>query len=826
MTRNTVFRLFLALALVFTSNINARNVFPKVILSGDYPDPSVLRDGDDYYMTHSPFYYAPGFLIWHSKDLMTWEPVCRAMAEWKGSAMAPDLVKVGDTYYIYYPAEGTNWVISAKSIKGPWSAPVDLKIRGIDPGHIVTPEGKRWLFTSEGYATPLADDGMSRDGESVKVYDGWKYPSDWKTECMCLESPKLTYRNGYYYLTSAQGGTAGPATSHMVTVARSRNIKGPWENSPYNPVVHTWSAQEEWWSKGHGTLVEGKDGQWWLVYHAYGKDAYPLGRQTLIEPVEWTDGGWYRPVPDYSGKGFAADLIMPDQSDGFASSLLGWQWMGWKENLSANVKVGKGSMTMPGKGASPENARLALITAQHDNYAIQSEVVVGKGNKAGVVLFYNEKAYAGLVSDGKKFYLYEKAGEGVSLDAPQGVKAGRFYVRLENHSNSVDIMLSADGKNWKMAKEGLDVSGMHHNNYHGFFALRPGLCSAGKGVARFSKFKAEKLETRLSDKKMAGYVMVYHKDEDHGLHMAYSWDGYRWTALNDDKPVMAGDTIAEQKGIRDPYIFRSADGGFCVAMTDLHVFGQRDGIRDTRWERPDVYGWGNNRGLVLLKSFDLINWNRTNLDFTKLTCGDSIIKDWKDVGCVWAPEMNWDEERKQIMLHFTTRYKNGRNLIYYVYMNNDFTEMTDTPKFLFGSSRDSNGNFKAPTIDSDITKVGDTYHMLMVQFGYIKHAKSKSLTGPYVQDDDYFDGEKDRHEAPCAWQRIGSDGYVIMYDNYSRNPHNFGFVETKDFKTYNPVGYFDELGKDMWRTNFSAQKHGGIVTVTRDELEMLINHWE
>jgi hypothetical protein len=116
--------------------------------------------------------------------------------------------------------------------------------------------------------------------------------------------------------------------------------------------------------------------------------------------------------------------------------------------------------------------------------------------------------------------------------------------------------------------------------------------------------------------------------------------------------------------------------------------------------------------------------------------------------------------------------------------------------------------------------------MLMVQFGYIKHATSKSLTGPYIQDDDYFDGEKDRHEAPCAWQRIGSDGYVIMYDNYSRNPHNFGFVETKDFKTYNPVGYFDEVGKDMWRTNFSAQKHGGIVTVTRDELEMLIRHWE
>lgn len=99
--------------------------FPKVILAGDYPDPTILRDGKDYYMTHSPFYYAPGFLIWHSQDLEHWEPVCRAMAQWEGSAMAPDLVKYNNRYYIYYPAAGTNWVIWADDIHGPWSAPKD-----------------------------------------------------------------------------------------------------------------------------------------------------------------------------------------------------------------------------------------------------------------------------------------------------------------------------------------------------------------------------------------------------------------------------------------------------------------------------------------------------------------------------------------------------------------------------------------------------------------------------------------------------------------------------------------------------------------------------
>ena len=103
---------------------------------------------------------------------------------------------------------------------------------------------------------------------------------------MCLESPKLNEHNGYYYLTSAQGGTAGPATSHMVVSARSKSVTGPWENSPYNPIVHTYSVTDSWWSKGHGTLIDDVNGNWWIVYHAYANDYHTLGRSTLIEPVE------------------------------------------------------------------------------------------------------------------------------------------------------------------------------------------------------------------------------------------------------------------------------------------------------------------------------------------------------------------------------------------------------------------------------------------------------------------------------------------------------------------------------------------------------------
>ena len=217
-------RLLLSLLLLLSFlQINAQT-YPKVILLGDYPDPSIMRDGKDYYMTHSPFYYAPGFLIWHSQDLMNWEPLCRVMPQYEGSAMAPDLLKYKDTYYIYYPAAGTNWVMWAKDIRGPWSLPVDLKVGGIDPGHVVDREGNRYLYVDKGEVIRLTEDGLATVGEKKKVYDGWKYPDHWDTECMCLESPKLNEHNGYYYLTSAQGGTAGPATSHMVVSARSKSV--------------------------------------------------------------------------------------------------------------------------------------------------------------------------------------------------------------------------------------------------------------------------------------------------------------------------------------------------------------------------------------------------------------------------------------------------------------------------------------------------------------------------------------------------------------------------------------------------------------------------
>lgn len=335
----------------------------------------------------------------------------------------------------------------------------------------------------------------------------------------------------------------------------------------------------------------------------------------------------------------------------------------------------------------------------------------------------------------------------------------------------------------------------------------------------------------LNEKKMGAYLMVYHKDCDHGLHMAVSYDGYKWTSVNDDKPVISGDTIAQQHGIRDPHIFRGPDGGFYLAMTDLHLFTQRSKYennpsyskvseyRETEWDRDGrKYGWGNNKGLVLMKSFDLKHWTRTNLDLSKLPADENM--NWPEIGCAWAPETVYDYEGGHYMVHFTLREGAGRNRIFYVYMNDDFTEMLGTPKPLFQAP-----DLRYDVIDSDIIKVGDTYHFFYVSHEHSAtpvHATSKSVTGPYVIDDLYKDGEKAGHEAPNCWKRIGEEKYIVMFDNYRSNPHNFGFVETTDFQTFKPIGYFDAKGSRMKRTNFSEQKHGAVIWLTKKEADDLL----
>ncbi len=467
--------------------------FLNPVFAGDYPDPSLLRDGKDYYIVHSSFEYYPGLLIWHSTDLINWTPVTNALHTYVGSVWAPDMIKHNGKYYIYFPAENKNYVVWAESINGPWSEPIDLKTsEGIDPGHVVAPDGKRYLYFSNGGYVPLSDDGLSIAGEIKHSYDGWPIPREWTIECFCLESPKFVKRGEYYYLIAAQGGTAGPATGHMIVAARSKSPLGPWENSPYNPIIKTYSRSERWCSKGHGTLFEDHKGDWWMVYHAYEKDFYNMGRQTLLEPIEWTADGWFKTPEGVKAEdpikrpSLPASATTFQLSDDFSGTSLKPHWAFFGGYEPGRFQVGNKALHIQGKGNGVGNCSPLLCVPSHHSYTAEVEIDIEGNATAGLVLFYNNSYHSGILADSKDILADLR---GWQFPTEKNVIQAHVFLRLKNIDNQADMYYSLDGSHWIKIENSIDVSSMHHNVLSGFMSLRIGLCAYGEGTVSFKNFR-------------------------------------------------------------------------------------------------------------------------------------------------------------------------------------------------------------------------------------------------------------------------------------------------------------------------------------------------
>lgn len=328
----------------------------------------------------------------------------------------------------------------------------------------------------------------------------------------------------------------------------------------------------------------------------------------------------------------------------------------------------------------------------------------------------------------------------------------------------------------------------------------------------------------LREKDMGAYLFTYFSDPTHSLFMAISYDGYTFTAVNNGQPIIAGDSIAEQHGIRDPHIYRAPNGKFYIAMTDLHVFGRQKGIRTTQWERPERYGWGNNRGLVLMASDDLIHWTHHVARIDRL-----FPEHFGEIGCAWAPQTIWDPQAGKPMVYFTIRqHPGGRTKLYYSYADEAFTTLETEPKLLFEYP-----DTTIQVLDADICPMPDgRFFMTYVSQenpGGIKYMISDRINHFDDYHTEQIDGENSGCEAPNVWKRIGENKWVIMYDIYSVNPHNFGFVETTDFKTFTPLGRFGE-GKMKLTTGadgnaFVSPKHGSVIHITKAEAKRLENYW-
>jgi hypothetical protein len=329
------------------------------------------------------------------------------------------------------------------------------------------------------------------------------------------------------------------------------------------------------------------------------------------------------------------------------------------------------------------------------------------------------------------------------------------------------------------------------------------------GIEIVSKLEKPANARKLAEKDFSGYIMVYFKDQDQCAYMAISRDGYNFTDINGGQRVFDGTILAEQKGVRDPYIARGPDGAFYLAMTDLHIFGQRAGYRDTEWQRPqEKYGWGNNRALVLMKSYDLIHW--THSDFRV----DTAFPELGDIDCSWAPETVYDEVAGKMMVYFTIRYNNRNANMYCSYANDDFTRLETKPEMI-----PSIGG-----IDGDITKVGDKFHLYYVSNARILHAVSDKISTGYVSEPNQINPDRENTEAPNLFKRLGTDTWVLMYDVYGARPNNMGFSETIDFVTYKNIGRFNE--GVMKGTNFERPKHGAVTYMTLEELKTVKDHWK
>lgn len=310
------------------------------ILKGFHPDPSIIRVGEDYYIATSTFEWWPGIRIHHSRDLIHWDlieyPLNRvSQLDLRGvgpsqGIWAPCLTFDNGIYYLVYTVvkafycnmyDTNNYLITASDIHGPWSEPVPLNNFGFDPSLFHDEGGRKYIVSMvTDHRIPKKYKGrlVLQEYDNIRKEMVGPVRDIYQAESIFLEGPHILKRNGWYYLFSADTGTG---EGHGQTIQRSKNVWGPYEM--YRPDYGIRTSDTEAYSimtarhrpdfllqkSGHADLVETPDGQWYMVHLCGraleqrnpmdakkfpGERRYPLGRETSIQKVEWTEEGWLR----------------------------------------------------------------------------------------------------------------------------------------------------------------------------------------------------------------------------------------------------------------------------------------------------------------------------------------------------------------------------------------------------------------------------------------------------------------------------------------------------------------------------------------------------
>lgn len=326
------------------SIVCCQTTFKNPIITGMNPDPSICRVGDDFYLATSTFEYFPGVPIYHSKDLVHWKLIGHALgnktncplmgAASSGGNYAPAIRYNNGTFYVSctnYGGAGSEgaFYVTATDPSGPWSDPVWVGNWNVDPSITFANDSMYWVSPD--------NKGSFMVGTYDSVQKKFIKPLQLVASGLggsAPEGPHMYKINGYYYLMSAEGGTG---YEHREVIQRSRSPYGPFEPSPYNPVISNMNRPDSpFQAIGHGDLVQLPDSCWWLVclgFRPQGSKFHHLGRETFLAPVKWTEDGWPiagdegNMLEEFSAPNLPKCLWEKDPvRDDFNSSTLGLQW--------------------------------------------------------------------------------------------------------------------------------------------------------------------------------------------------------------------------------------------------------------------------------------------------------------------------------------------------------------------------------------------------------------------------------------------------------------------------------------------------------------------
>lgn len=491
------------------------------VLAGFYPDPSMVRVDDDFYLVTSTFGYFPGVPIFRSRDLVSWHQIGNVIhrpdqidygrdKEITGGLFAAAITHHEGTFYVantcFYCDRG-NYIVTARNPAGPWSDPIWLGFTGIDPSLFFDDDGTAWVVNNDVPAGPMQYDGhraiwlqqfdvaaRKMVGPRTVLVDGGADPA---TKPEHVEGPHLFKRDGWYYLTAAEGGTGD---MHAQMVWRSRKVAGPYEPFPGNPSLTQRDLDpqrpEPVTSAGHAQFVQLKDGSWWSVFLAvrpYPGDSYKtqLGRETFLLPVTWKDG-W--PVILAKGERIPVVLNRPSLPRGeqslptsgpiqwaerFDAPVLPPQWMtihppkhAWFKTNVGGLSIEPSSVPLGTQGVGgPVQPAYVAHRLQHHDATMTTTLArwdPAVGELAGLALIQNENYHYVIAverdEEGPAISLYRRAGK----DAPAtGQRLARvalkstdepISLRFKLDAPRLDALYSIDGGDWKPLAEGLDSS--------------------------------------------------------------------------------------------------------------------------------------------------------------------------------------------------------------------------------------------------------------------------------------------------------------------------------------------------------------------------------